>query len=215
VSTDEDAMAAALGGVSGVRAAAVDTDREGALHAVRLSLAPGADQHTVADAAHRLLRERFGADADVAVEVVDDLEVPEPRSPRPAILRSDVVMTGFEFAITVMLTAANRAGTGDARAAATSTGMLRGTAQATLRAVEHLTGDEVRLELEHVEVVTTGAPRTALVAVTLLSAKGAERLTGTATVREDEGRAVIRATLDALNRRLGALLQEPPATGAN
>ena len=46
----------------------------------------------------------------------------------------------------------------------------------------------------------------AVVALTLLSGRGTERLTGAAAVREDVRQAVIRATLDALNRRLETLL---------
>jgi hypothetical protein len=40
----------------------------------------------------------------------------------------------------------------------------------------------------------------------MLSSRGTERLTGAAAVREDVRQAVIRATLDALNRRLESLL---------
>jgi len=40
----------------------------------------------------------------------------------------------------------------------------------------------------------------------MLSAKGTERLTGAAAVREDVRQSVIRATLDALNRGFETLL---------
>jgi hypothetical protein len=53
-----------------------------------------------------------------------------------------------------------------------------------------------------------GNERTVLVSLTLLTSKGTERLTGAAGVREDVRQAVIRATLDALNRRLEMLLTE-------
>jgi hypothetical protein len=44
--------------------------------------------------------------------------------------------------------------------------------------------------------------------LTLLTNRGTERLTGAAGVREDVRQAVIRATLDALNRRLEMILSE-------
>jgi hypothetical protein len=82
----------------------------------------------------------------------------------------------------------------------------RAVATATLRAVEELSGDLARFELDHLEVSHLGADRTVVVALTMLSSRGTERLTGAAAVREDVRQAVIRATLDALNRRLESLL---------
>jgi hypothetical protein len=40
----------------------------------------------------------------------------------------------------------------------------------------------------------------------MLTRVGSERLTGVSVVREDVRQAVIRATLDALNRRLESLM---------
>ena len=54
----------------------------------------------------------------------------------------------------------------------------------------------------------TGRDRTALVAITMLSNAGGEKLTGAAVVREDARQAVIRATLDAVNRRVERMLTD-------
>ena len=59
-----------------------------------------------------------------------------------------------------------------------------------------------RFELDLVEVAPTGRERAVLVAVTMLSSTGSEKLTGAANVREAVRQAAIRATLDALNRRV-------------
>jgi hypothetical protein len=64
------------------------------------------------------------------------------------------------------------------------------------------------VELEHLEVTTMGHEKTVVVLLTLLTAQGSEPLTGAAAVRDDVRQAVIRATLDALNRRLEILLTE-------
>jgi hypothetical protein len=71
-----------------------------------------------------------------------------------------------------------------------------------LRAVEDLLDGRARFELDLVEVAPTGRDRAVLVAVTMLSSSGSEKLTGAANVREDVRQAAIRATLDALNRRV-------------
>ena len=225
MSQDLSAIAAALRELPGVSAAVVDADSQGGVDALRLGLAPGVDGLAVAGEASRLVHERFGAvvDAD-QVRIVDASTLPPPLPPahpqdapdvalvpaqrgvRPEIVRTDLITTGLEFSATVILSSQARAATGDARGAVTATGMQRAVAQATLRAVERLSRDSARMELEHLEVTQTGGERTVLVALTLVSSRGAERLTGAAVVREDESRAVVRATLDALNRRLETLL---------
>lgn len=218
MNTDLNAIAAAARSVAGVSSAVVDPDEDGGVGALRLDLVPGTDGLSVAGAISRLLLERFGTVVDPDHVHIHDAADPPTQRPvpsavvpvqggtRPTIVRSDVAVTGFEVSATVVLCFDQRAATGAARGAATTTGMRRQVAQATLRAVERLVGDAVRFELEHLELADTGGERTVLVGLTMVSARGAERLTGTALVRDDEGRSVIRATLDALNRRLEALL---------
>jgi hypothetical protein len=94
---------------------------------------------------------------------------------------------------------------GESTGTATQSGVQRAVASAALRALEQLIAGRARFELEHVEV-TNGHNRTALVSITMVSGTGADRLTGSATVREDARQAVIRAVLDAVNRRLEPLL---------
>lgn len=224
MSHDLSAIAAALRELPGVAAAAVDADPHGGVDALRLGLAPGVNEVEVAGAASRLVHERFGSVVDAAhvhVMTADSVPpqpqspsasdrapvVPAPRAVRPEIVRTDMVTTGLEFSATVVLSSQSRAATGDAHGALTSTGMHRAVAQATLRAVERLTRDNVRIELEHLDITPAGQDRTVLVALTLVSTRGAERLTGAAVVRDDESRAVVKATLDALNRRLEPLLE--------
>ena len=64
----------------------------------------------------------------------------------------------------------------------------------------------MRLELEHLETPPTGQPARGVVEISLVTRRGAERLTGVSTIRDDARQAVVRATLDALNRRLESYL---------
>lgn len=210
---DLKAVAAALGGMPGVAAASVDPDASGGVDCLRLRLAAEADARSVAQAASQLVHERFGAllHRDQVVIVTDAppeaAAVPLQREGRPEIVRTDLVTTGRDFNATVMLSARSRAGTGYARGATTAPGMQRAVAQATLKAVERLVGGSARLELDYVDVSQSGQDRTVLVALTLVSDHGVERLAGAAVVRGDENRAVVRATLDGVNRRLETLLR--------
>jgi hypothetical protein len=135
--------------------------------------------------------------------------VPEPRaSRRPSIAKIHLVSSGLDVTASVTLASGTRTAAGEAHGVASQSGVHKAVAMATLRAVEELVGGAVRVELEHLEVTMMGSERTVVVRLTLLSHAGTELLTGAAAVREDVRQAVIRATLDALNRRLELLLSE-------
>jgi hypothetical protein len=215
---DHRELVAALRAVPGVTDAGVTPDDDGGLGTLRLDLEPGVDEAAVASTVGRLLREQFGlgVDADrvqIVEDAVVDLEpqatVPEQRMVgRPAISRMHLVSSGLDVTASVTLSSGERTAVGEARGAASQSGVHRAVATATLRAVEELVDGQMRCELDHLEVTPMGNERTVLVSLTLLTSKGTERLTGAAGVREDVRQAVIRATLDALNRRLEMLLTE-------
>jgi hypothetical protein len=220
--TDFREIVAALRDVPGVADADVEPDADGGMGLLRLGLQAGVDEVAVATTVGRLLRERFGLGVDAErVQIVEDAEVHPPASTsvetdvdvphqrvagRPAISRMHLVSSGLDVTATVTLTSDGRTAAGESRNSASQSGVQRAVATATLRAVEELSGDIARFELDHLEVTHLGSDRMVIVALTMLSSRGTERLTGAAAVREDVRQAVIRATLDALNRRLETLL---------
>ena len=134
------------------------------------------------------------------------INVTDHHRSRVAIRRMQLVSSGLEVTSTVTLGYGDRAVSGVCTGTATPTGVHRAVAAATLRAVEQLVEGRARFETEGVEVTVTGGERTVVVAVTMVSDRGSDRLTGSATVREDVRQACIRAALDALNRRLEPIL---------
>ena len=214
--SDHRDIVAALREVPGVAEADVEPDDGGeGLGLLRLGLAPGVDEVEVASAVGRLLRERFGLGVDAErVQLVEDMqtqgETPEIEEDdetdadrfRPAIRRMHIISSGLQVAAEVTLSVGERTALGRAEGTATQTGVQRAVATATLHAVEELLEGKARFELDLVELTPTGRDRAVLVAVTMLSATGSEKLTGAAGVREDVRQAAIRATLDALNRRV-------------
>ena len=211
---DHRDLVAALRAVPGVSDAGIEPDGGGGLGLLRVDLDPGVDEAEVATVVGRLLREQFGLGVDAdRVQVVEEAvqgpgaEVPQQRSAaRPSITRMHLVSSGLDVTASVTLFSGERSALGEARGTASQTGVHHAVAAATLRSVEQLVDGQVRFELDHLEVTAMGSERTVLVSLTLLSARGTERLTGAAGVREDVRQAVIRATLDALNRRLEMLL---------
>ncbi|MDQ1484329.1 MAG: hypothetical protein QOJ62_22 [Actinomycetota bacterium] len=214
--SDNHDIVAALREVPGVADADVEPDADGdGLGLLRLGLAPGVDEVEVASAVGRLLRERFGLGVDAErVQLVEDMQAaaddPEIEDEddsdadrfRPAIRRMHIISSGLQVAAEVTLSVGEKSALGRAEGTATQTGVQRAVATATLRAVEDLLDGRARFELDLVELTPTGRDRAVLVAVTMLSSAGSEKLTGAAGVREDVRQAAIRATLDALNRRV-------------
>jgi hypothetical protein len=214
--SDHRDIVAALREVPGVAEADVEPDGEGeGLGLLRLGLAPGVDEVEVASAVGRLLRERFGLGVDAdRVQLVEDMQAElddpdieddeddDPDRFRPAIRRMHIISSGLQVAAEVTLAVGERAALGRAEGTATQSGVQRAVATATLRAVEDLLGGRARFELDLVELTPAGRERAVLVALTMLSSTGSEKLTGAANVREDVRQAAIRATLDALNRRV-------------
>lgn len=130
-----------------------------------------------------------------------------PERSRLVIERLKFRAAGLEVHCAVTLRHGAGEATGEAVGSATSNGTVRALAGATLRAVEALCAVPVRLEIEYVDLASTGLDSTVLVAVSMLSSSGSTRLTGAAAVRQDVRQAAVRATLDAVNRRLGPLLR--------
>jgi hypothetical protein len=117
-----------------------------------------------------------------------------------------LVSAGLGVTTSVSLSWLGAAYLGESSAAATPSSVHRSVATATLRALEEVVGTAARFELEQLEINQLGPDRAVVVVVSMLTKLGSERLTGVSVVREDVRQAVIRATLDALNRRLESLL---------
>lgn len=128
------------------------------------------------------------------------------RGPRILIQKMQLVSAGLGVTTQVTLGWGTQVYPGEASAAATPTSVHRSVAQATLRAVEGVIGGRARFELEQLELNQLGPDRAVVVVVSMLTRVGSEKLTGVSVIREDVRQAVIRATLDALNRRIESLL---------
>jgi len=127
--------------------------------------------------------------------------------PRLLIERMQLETAQLGVAAEITLGLRGRQYTGRAEAAASPGSVNRAVAEATLRAVEAAVGPEVRFSLEHLATAPMGGERAYVAEVSVITRGGLERLTGVSSVREDPRQAVVRATLDALNRRVESYLQ--------
>ena len=84
-------------------------------------------------------------------------------------------------------------------------GRPRLVAEATLRAVEQILGGEHRFDVEAIATTDLGSVRVAIAQVVISGSR--ESFVGSAVLREeDAAKAAARATLNAINRRLGKML---------
>jgi len=193
---------------------------------LRLDLEAGADEVAVATQVNQLLRQDFGLGVDSGrIQLLEESDnaprrlaaVPDrpfttteaqvvTKGGRLLIQRMQLVSAAPGVSAAVTLAMNGQTFVGEADGAAASASVHRSVADATLQAVQSFAGGLARMHLERVEVVEVGEDQMVLSVVTMSSALGSERLVGVSAVREDVRQAVIRATLDAINRRLEAVL---------
>jgi hypothetical protein len=132
--------------------------------------------------------------------------------PRVVIENVQVNTFGTEATVEVRLAVGGRAAAGIATGPAVDGYLLRLCAMATVQAVNELLAASnhvdgpARCFLEQAAAVPFGPMQVAVVVLLLSCGQWVEQLAGSAVVAGDDGRAMVRATLAAVNRRLEALL---------
>jgi hypothetical protein len=217
----------ALASIPGVVSARVDRPGGSGSAHLRLRLRPAQDRDPVARSVAVTLEERFGIAIDpAAIRVASEpaaAPAPATAEPMPAlqvgplvarrasITHLDVVHDMAQVYVTIGLARNERRVEGSARATLGVAQVLRAVADATVEALEQLTIRPIELEVLGVDAQLHEHPARMLVAVRLREGQGDEDLLGAALVRDDPEHAVVRATLDAVNRRVEPLLPGAPS----
>jgi hypothetical protein len=100
------------------------------------------------------------------------------------------------------LTLGDRIGRGTSEAIATDTGLWRAIGEATLAGFLELSPSGWRAVIDRITVAPHGHPPMATVVVSAWFDRGEEALLGAALLHDDPRRAIMHATLDALNGRV-------------
>lgn len=191
--------------IPGVRAARMITDPDG--KPVEVHIVAGTEK-----APKQIVRDiqtvsvaHFGIQLDhriVSVVQFPEAKVTTAAETRPSIEGIATEVSGTSAQVTVTLRKRGATVTGEASGANSKESLLRLAAAAALDALEKLLADGTRFSLEHVAVQRSGAGDIALATLTLTGSPGAMSLSGSAMVTGLPTEAVVRAALDALNRRL-------------
>lgn len=135
---------------------------------------------------------------------------------RPVFHAIEVSRTALDVGVSVTLAYGDRRLVGSAEGLATRQAAPRVAAAATLVALRELLTDDTRLHVDWLEIHDAEhpvRPGVVQVAVAMLSGAGEEVMIGSAMLRDDAREGAVRATLDALNRRLARIGGPPPQDG--
>jgi hypothetical protein len=167
--------------------------------AVEEPVAPAEPEFTVLD---------DGVAADAEDHVALTQRVTEGTLRRPKIEHVQVRRDGLEVRVEVTLSADDDRVVRTAVGANTRKGTLRAAVRATLDAAEALVDARMKGELEAIDLVHDGEDDRCTVTVSLLTLAGEEKLVGVSLTRGEPVAGTVRATLDAINRRVQLLRAE-------
>lgn len=203
----------ALAQVSEIRAARVVTSSEGFIDEIHvLALPSKAPKQLVRDIESTLMA-AFGIAIDHKKISIAQLgheampQVPEPAKPqaRAQIKNINVEVVGVYVNISVALELEGELFVGKATGPASRTGRERLVAEATLDGIAQYLQGAFTFALEDVEIIRLGRESVATACVVLVTSLGEQAFAGSALVRQNDKDSIVRATLDAINRRLGFL----------
>ncbi|MGB4391919.1 MAG: hypothetical protein WBJ77_01570 [Bacillota bacterium] len=127
---------------------------------------------------------------------------------RPVLTRVSLTSSQDEAEMMVDLSVGKTLVSGNAKGIPTPNRWLKLAAEATLDALSKLLSPRVKITLHDVTVAQSKSARIALVTLTLVDNGQQVMLSGSCPVTYDERESVVRATLDAINRKFPMLLDK-------
>ena len=203
----------ALSQVSEIRAARVVASPGGVIEEIHvLALPSKAPKQLVRDIESTLMA-AFGIAIDHKKISIAQLghenvqQVAESTKPyaRAQIKSINAEVVGVYVNIAVSLELEGELFVGRATGPASRTGRERLVAEATLDAIAQYLQGAFTFALEDVEIIRLGRESVAVSCVVLVTSLGEQAFAGSALVRQNDNDSIVRATLDAINRRLGFL----------
>lgn len=208
----------ALSQVGEIKAARVVAAADGSIAEIHILALPSkAPKQLVRDIESTIMA-RFGIPVDhrkISIAQLGSDVVPStaeqtdrPSAARPRIVSINASVSGVQAAASVTLEIAGTEYVGSSSGPASQTGRTRLVALAALDAVASYTDATTIFALEDVAVLQLGREKVAVACVTLVTPHGEQSFSGSALVRQNDKDSVVRATLDAINRRIGLLTTE-------
>ena len=198
--------------ISEIKAARVVASSYGSIQEIHVLALPSKAPKQLVRDIESVIMASFGIAVDhkkISIAQLGEDLVPEQAvtqgPPRAKIGAIQTQVDGINASITVQLSFGDEQVTGEASGRSNQTGRLRLVGTATLDAVAKYLDQDLGLALEDVAVNQLGHEKVAVSCVVLVTPMGEQSFAGSALVRQSEYDSIVRATLDAVNRRLGFL----------
>lgn len=201
-----------LGSIAEIKAARVVTSPDGQIQEIHVLALPNKSPKQLVRDIESALQAAWGIEVDhkkisiaqLGADAVpaEEIAAPEARARIDSITAN---VSGVHSTVAIRLEIEGEMYLGEAAGPASQTGRQRLVAQATLNAVEQYVHGAHSFALEDVTVCQLGRERVAVCCVAHVSPFGEQAFAGSALVRQSENDSIVKATLDAINRRLGLL----------
>ncbi len=198
--------------IAEVKAARVVSSADGAIQEIHVLALPSKSPKQIVRDVESTLMASFGIPVDhkkISIAQLGQESVPSNGHPQEAararIHSINATVSGVHASVTVDLEIDSDLYSGEASGPASQTGRQRLIAMATLNAVEQYLHGARSFALEDVAILPLGRERVAVSCVVLVTPLGEQTFAGSALVRQNEKDSIVRATLDAINRRMGML----------
>ena len=201
----------ALSQVSEIKAARIVASSDGLIQEIHVLALPNKTPKQLVRDIESTIMASFGIAIDhkkISIAQLGQELLPQTESKESARARIKSInaeVSGVQAVITVVLDLEEDVYIGKAVGPNSQTGRKRLVAQATLNALEQYLHGAMSFALEDVDIVVLGSESVAVACVTLVTSLGEQAFAGSALVRQNEKDSIVRATLNAINRRMGFL----------
>jgi hypothetical protein len=212
---------AALADVGEIKAARVVASSDGTIQEIHVLALPTKQPKQLVRDIESTLQAQFGIPIDhkkISIALLgrdaikSETSAPAESQPvrtavaRPKIRSIHATVSGVQASASVVLEIGDLEYEGTSSGPASQTGRLRLVSLATLDAVSQYSDASLSFALEDVSILKLGREKVAVACIALVSSLGEQTFSGSAMVRQnDNNDSVVRATLDAINRRMGFL----------
>ena len=208
---------AALAEVGEIKAARIVASPDGEIQEIHVLALPTKQPKQLVRDIESTLMARFGIPVDhkkISIALLGrdairpgivDGSAERNTAARPRICSINATVAGVTASASVTLEIAGTEYVGNASGPASQTGRLRLVALATLDAVSQYSDATISFALEDVAILKMGREKVAVSCIALVTSLGEQTFSGSAMVRQNDNDSVVRATLDAINRRMGYL----------
>lgn len=199
--------------IKDVRAARIIKGKNNSIEEIHILAVPNKGPKQLVRDIESALMAEYGLPVNhkkVSIARVIDNTAESPKGEKQArlkIISMNTDLSGVYAQVQVLLELNGQEYEGMARGAASQTGRIRLVAQATLNAAEKFVQGTYSFALEDVGIINLGCEKVAVACVILVSSFGSEEVfSGSAGIKQNEKDSIMRATLDAINRRFGFLI---------